>query len=58
MSSTRAEGWQAYYDITLSGVSLTAGVHQVKVLFDTTGFNFNYFDLVAWPQRGTLISVL
>jgi hypothetical protein len=57
VSFTRADGWQTYYDVTLSGVSLTAGAHQVKVLFDTAGFNLNYFDLVAWPPRGTLISV-
>ena len=57
VSSTRNDGWQAYFDVTLTGVYLTKGTHQMKILLDTAGVNLNYLDLVAWPPRGTMIRI-
>jgi hypothetical protein len=49
-------GWQAFQDRTLSGVSLSAGSHRVRFVFDTGLVNLNYVDVrlstgVAIPSR-------
>ncbi|HXK16436.1 MAG TPA: carbohydrate-binding domain-containing protein [Polyangiaceae bacterium] len=40
-------GWQAFQDRTVSGVSLTAGAHRIRVVFDSGLVNLNYLDVLA-----------
>ncbi len=45
MSFTDASGWQVWQDVTVSGISLTAGPHTLRVVMDTGGFNLNYVEV-------------
>ncbi len=49
--------WTNYFDVMIPGVSVAKGTRQLKVLFDTAGFNFNYLDLVPWPPKAMVIVV-
>ncbi len=39
--------WQTWTTITKSGISLSAGQHIVRVYFDATGLNLNWFSFAA-----------
>ena len=45
-------GWQAFADRAISDVTLSAGTHTVRVLFETGDTNFNYLDIT--PGTATL----
>ena len=53
--SVPSAGWTAFADRAVNDVSLTAGSHTLRVLFETGDTNFNYIDItpgtVALPQR-------
>jgi hypothetical protein len=38
-------GWQNWADVKVSGVPLTAGVHQLRMVVHTYGVNVNYIDV-------------
>jgi hypothetical protein len=38
-------GWQAFADVTARGVSIAAGVHQLRAVMDTGSTNLNYVDV-------------
>jgi hypothetical protein len=45
-------GWQSWQTVSVPGISVTAGVHVIRVVFDSTGSgagvgNYNWFALVA-----------
>ena len=40
-----ASGWQAWRDVVVSNVNLTAGNHVVRLNVNTDGFNINYIDV-------------
>lgn len=40
-------GWQAFADSTISGVSLSAGAHTLRVVFDDGDVNLNYVNITA-----------
>ncbi|HVJ19481.1 MAG TPA: discoidin domain-containing protein [Polyangiaceae bacterium] len=42
-----ASGWQSYSDRTYSNVSVTAGSHKLRVVFDSGDVNLNYVELTA-----------
>jgi len=42
-----ASGWQSWHDLVLAKVSLTAGVHRLRMTAQTSGFNVNYLDVAA-----------
>ncbi|HVJ19482.1 MAG TPA: discoidin domain-containing protein [Polyangiaceae bacterium] len=42
-----ASGWQAYADRTYTNVSVAAGSHKLRVVFDTGEVNLNYIELSA-----------
>lgn len=49
-------GWQSFQDRVVSGVTLSAGSHRVRVVFDTGDVNLNYLDVrvstgVSIPSR-------
>ena len=39
-------GWQSFVDAQIPGVFLTAGVHEVRLVFDTGNMNLNYLMFV------------
>ncbi|MCE9612863.1 MAG: chitobiase/beta-hexosaminidase C-terminal domain-containing protein [Lentisphaerae bacterium] len=43
-----ADGWQAFHDVTIRGVQLAAGDHELKILFDTESINLNYVDITEY----------
>lgn len=45
MRSTDSSGWQSWLNITATGVNLTAGAHELRIVMDTSGFNVNYVDV-------------
>jgi len=45
MSFTDSSGWQSWLDVTVTGVSLTAGNHVLRIFMDTSFFNVNYVDV-------------
>ena len=42
-----ANGWQAFADLTVPDVDLTAGAHVVRLAFDTGYLNVNYFEFTS-----------
>ncbi len=38
-------GWQTWETISEEGISLTKGVHEMKIVFEAGGFNFNRLDI-------------
>ncbi|MBI2933732.1 MAG: carbohydrate-binding protein [Planctomycetes bacterium] len=44
---TNTSGWQAWIDLALPNVSLSAGAHEVRVVIETGGFNLNYVEFSA-----------
>jgi hypothetical protein len=48
-SFTDASGWQSWKDVVLTGISLTAGTHVVRLTMNTADFNVNYVDVAAAP---------
>ncbi|MDB5051101.1 MAG: hypothetical protein JWO30_4172 [Fibrobacteres bacterium] len=44
---TDATGWQSWKDVTVTGVSLAAGTHILRIAMTTGGFNLNYLDVIA-----------
>ncbi len=40
-----ANGWQTFGNYTVSGVSIPAGKHKLRVVFESGGVNFNYLSL-------------
>ncbi len=46
-STTDASGWQSFKDVPVTGVSLTAGAHVLRITMTTGGFNLNYLDVTA-----------
>lgn len=45
-------GWGTFQDVTVSGVSLTAGSHLLVVVIDTPGFNWNRLKFVLSSGGG------
>lgn len=39
-------GWQTYTNVTVNNVSLTAGLHQMRVFDTSGGQNLNYYDFI------------
>lgn len=54
VSTSAADGWQRYSDLALGSVSLAAGAHRLRVVFETGHVNLNYLnvtrtvDTVRW----------
>jgi hypothetical protein len=44
---TDASGWQSWKDVAVSGVSLSAGAHILRITMGTGGFNVNYIDFAT-----------
>ncbi|MBI3010765.1 MAG: carbohydrate-binding protein, partial [Candidatus Omnitrophica bacterium] len=44
---TDASGWQSWQDVQVTGIVLSSGPHELRVIMDTPGFGFNYFALTA-----------
>ena len=42
-------GWQTFFDASVTGVPLTAGVQEIRVVFDSGDFNLNYIDFALEP---------
>lgn len=40
-------GWQVFSDSTVTGVSLTAGAHKLRVVFDDGDVNLNYINVTS-----------
>lgn len=38
-------GWQTWRNVSFGPVSLSSGTHQVRIFFETGGFNLNYLDV-------------
>ena len=45
MTFTPTGGWQAWIDVTATGVTLTAGEHELRIVMDTGNLNVNYVDV-------------
>jgi hypothetical protein len=45
LTFTDASGWQSWVDVKASGVQLTAGAHELKLVLDTDSFNINYLEV-------------
>jgi hypothetical protein len=45
LNFTDASGWQSWKDVTVSNISLTAGVHSLRLAMTTGGFNVNYLNV-------------
>ena len=45
-------GWTSFADRTVSGVTMSAGTHTLRVLFESGDTNFNYVDVT--PSTATL----
>jgi subtilisin family serine protease len=43
---TDASGWQSWKDVKISGITLSAGPHTLRLNMVTGGFNLNYVDVV------------
>jgi glucose/arabinose dehydrogenase len=46
-NSTDASGWQSWKDVAVSGVSLAAGAHTLRIAMTTGGFNVNYLNIAS-----------
>ncbi|MDB5104047.1 MAG: Por secretion system C-terminal sorting protein [Fibrobacteres bacterium] len=44
---TDARGWQIWNDVPVSGVSLTSGIHTLRITMNTGDFNLNYLNVVS-----------
>jgi hypothetical protein len=44
MSFSNGTGWQSWQDVTVGGVSLSAGVHELRFVSDPDSFNLNHVD--------------
>jgi hypothetical protein len=40
-------GWQEWRDVTVHGVALSPGNHQLRIVIESTKFNLNYLDVTA-----------
>lgn len=40
-------GWQTFGDVTVAGVSLSAGAHRVRLVFDDGDVNLNYINITS-----------
>jgi glucose/arabinose dehydrogenase len=47
LQTAPSAGWQAFADSTISGISLSAGAHKLRVVFDDGDVNFNYLNVTA-----------
>jgi hypothetical protein len=45
LSFTDASGWQSWLDVAVTGVNLTAGQHELRIVMDTDHLNVNYLDI-------------
>ena len=43
-------GWQAWADVKVTGLALSAGAHTLRILLGTGGYNLNYIDIYPTPQ--------
>ena len=51
ISFTDSSGWQSWIDVSVPGVPLQVGTHELRIVMDASGFNVNYIDVVtASPQ--------
>jgi hypothetical protein len=39
-------GWQRWANVSSGAEALTAGIHTVRIVFETDGFNLNYVNVV------------
>lgn len=46
MNYTGSVGWQTWENVTVTGIDLSAGTHEFKVVFDTPSLNLNNIDVV------------
>ncbi|MFN8436191.1 MAG: cellulase family glycosylhydrolase [Cytophagales bacterium] len=44
-------GFQKWQTVPIKGINLKAGLNVIKIVFETIGYNFNYFE--AYKQTGT-----
>ncbi|MBR8840395.1 MAG: DUF4082 domain-containing protein [Stigonema ocellatum SAG 48.90 = DSM 106950] len=42
-------GWQCFQDVTVSGVSLTGGVQRMRVVFESTAYTVDYYNIMRQP---------
>ncbi len=49
-------GWQSWRSVLLSGVSISAGIHQLEAYFVKGGFNLDYFNFTSRDNPGTATS--
>ncbi len=57
ISTPNTTGWQKWETITVSDLSLTAGKHEMRIVFDTDYINLNYVeftDLITATNEGDL----
>jgi glucosylceramidase len=50
-------GWQTWADVTRAGISLQAGQHVLRLVFDAPGGNYNYLALTSGSAPGTNLVV-
>ncbi|MGL1933495.1 MAG: M6 family metalloprotease domain-containing protein [Fibrobacterales bacterium] len=48
---TKIEGWQAWKDITVTGVDLTTGNHTLKISLVSSSVNINYVDVIKETEE-------
>jgi hypothetical protein len=49
MTAPTTGGWQAFTNVTATNVTLTAGLHVMKVYFDAGGWNLHTISIAALP---------
>ena len=47
---TGGDGWQSWHTVSGGQLSLTAGAHVIKVVFDSSKLNLNYVDIAGGPK--------
>ena len=57
LTFTDASGWQSWVDVKASGVQLTAGAHELRLVMDGDSFNVNYLEVTPSDNQPPTVAV-